>query len=266
MEVSSTTTSYGDVVAHFAERSIRASRRLEQWRSSSSKVAEVVPWVESTVTQIAYQVSSTDMLSVAQETQHALGEISKAEAEKVIPIRDWHPSFAFQHVLHHATESLGYVPTYQRFRRFCRDDSKAAAMLLVPARDALSQAVAAGFPAGLARDAIRWRVGNVYYAYLKELYCLAVLRESGLDARYHVLADALFRTDLWVDDLCVSIYVDNRLFKSGFSTGRKPKAEEILGDGPFTFVRLELVTKHEFGTVHLPDPDALTELVLKSTP
>jgi hypothetical protein len=256
----STETTYAEVVAHFAGRSQRASRRLARWRADADKRDEVVPFVEGTRTVSAYRLGPDDVAAVAEATEHALGEVKRAIAESVTPVRDWHPSFAFEHVLHYAAESLGRIPTYGEFRMFCRDDPAAGHMLLGPARAIRDHAVAAGFEAEHIAQALRWRVGNAYYSYLKEIYALSVLRSAGIDARYHVLADVLFRTDLWVGDLCLSMYVSNAFFKAGVS-GRKPQAEEVLGDGPFRFAHLEIPARPEFGTVHLPEPEQLVEIV-----
>jgi hypothetical protein len=255
-----TETTYEEVVAHFAGRSQRASHRLAEWRADPGKRDEVVPFVEAARTASAYRLGPDDVAAVAEATEHALGEAKRSIAESVIPVRDWHPSFAFEHVLHYAAETLGSIPTYGEFRTFCRDDAAARRMLLAPARAARDQAAASGYEADHIAQALRWRVGNAYYSYLKEIYALSVLRSAGIDARYHVLADVLFRTDLWVGELCLSIYVSNTLFKAGVS-GRKPKAEEVLGDGPFRFARLEIPARPEFGTVHLPDPGQLVRVV-----
>jgi hypothetical protein len=125
-------------------------------------------------------------------------------------------------------------------------------MLLQPAREQARLAENAGHGPQVVRASIQWRVGNAYLSYLREMYVIAVLREEGFDVRYHLLADVLFRADCWVKDTCVGIYVRNLKFRAG-RRGRKPRVQEILGDGPFSFVELELAPRHEFGNVHLPE-------------
>jgi hypothetical protein len=56
------------------------------------------------------------------------------------------------------------------------------------------------------------------------------------------------------------MYVSNAFYKAGLS-GRKPKASEVLGDGPFAFAHVEIPARPEFGTVHLPDPEQLVAIV-----
>jgi hypothetical protein len=250
-EVTSVETGYHEVVAHFADRSRGARGELERWRADHHK-REVVPYVERAKTRVAYQLRPDDVEDVCRATVHALGEIKRREAESVPEIVNWHPAFAFEHVMHHVTETLGRVPTYQVFRSFCATDRLAAEMLLEPARAQAQLAREAGHGRNIVRAAIQWRVGNAYLSYLREMYVIAVLRSEKMDARYHLLADVLFRVDCWVGTTCLSIYVRNQKFRAG-SDGRKPQAQQILGDGPFEFVDLDLARRHEFGTVHLPD-------------
>jgi hypothetical protein len=248
-------TTFAEVLHHFCDRSPGARRRFDAWRGDPHK-AEVVPYVEHTVTRVPYVLKSSDIEGVCRRTVHALGKVKRTDAESVPEIVDWHPAFAFEHVVHHATETLGHVPTYQEFRVFCLNDALAEAMLLRPAREQARFAESAGHVPEVVRASIQWRVGNAYLSYLREMYVIAVLREEGLDVRYHLLADVLFRVDCWVKDTCVGIYVRNVKFRAG-RRGRKPRVQEILGEGPFAFVELELAPRHEFGTVHLPERSSI---------
>lgn len=49
-----------------------------------------------------------------------------------------------------------------------------------------------GVPSRMAHGAMRWRIGNFYYSFLREQYVHAVFRECGVHLRQHPLADALF--------------------------------------------------------------------------
>ncbi|MCO8127269.1 hypothetical protein NHL50_08615 [Acidimicrobiia bacterium EGI L10123] len=105
------------------------------------------------------------------------------------------------------------------------------------------------------------RVGNAYYSFLRELYVVALLRDRGVDARFHPLADALFRVDLWVDRTNVSLFIGNNLFRSS-TTGCKDRPELFLADAspPFQHESIQLPVQHRFGVVHLPEVDAVREL------
>lgn len=249
-EEASVQTTYQDVIGHFVDRSASARTRLDTWLSDPHKKA-VIPFVRQAVTRVPYSIAPEDVESVCERTEHALGEVKRRTAESVRPIVDWHPAFAFEHVLHHATETLGRVPTYDEFRVFTDEDPAANAMLLGPAREQVRLAVRAGHSLEAARASMRWRVGNAYLSYLRELYVLTTLRSLGIDVQYHLLADVLLRVDCWLDDTCVGIYVSNRKFRAEMS-GRKPRAQSVLGGAPFRYVELDLPTQHVFGVVHLP--------------
>lgn len=126
-------------------------------------------------------------------------------------------------------------------------------MLGLPARRVVDEAVRGGCSQADAEEAMWWRLGNAYYSTLRELYVLAVWRCMGQPVEYHVLADALFRADFWVEDTVISLFVINAQYRDGGGAGRKPHPAEILGDcAAFRFAELPRVTRHEYGTVHLP--------------
>ena len=254
-----------EVIERFAGRSKAAADRLKTWRGDPNK-ADVVPVVQAHTVAAVYRLTPSDVERVCKGTEHALGEVKKSIAEQVVDIRDWHPAFAFTHVFHFATEALGALPTYQDFRSFCKDDKHGREMLWRPAQEAVSRAeLKWGRDASLA--AMRWRVGNAYYSFLREMYVLAVLRDWGTDAHVHPLADALFRADLWVGNTNVSLFIGNGRFRDG-SSGRKEKPEHLFSDAqpPFGFQAIELKTQHEFGAVHLPSLADIKHAAKKLTP
>ncbi len=166
--------------------------------------------------------------------------------------------FAFIHTLHYALERNRALPTYQQFREMNRTDSFLGGALLGPARRAVAEAVGEGVPEYKARDAMRWRVGNAYYSFLREVYVIVVLRDLGVDVRYHVLADALYAVDCWCADIVVSMFIGNARFKDRTS-GRKPRPQQIFrrADPPLRFVDVELPVTPQFGVVHLPSRETV---------
>ncbi len=244
-------TTAAEVIERYAGRSSLAAARLESWRLDPTK-SVVVPRVESHTVAALYALSSDDVISVCERTEHALGDVQKGVALQVSEIRDWHPAFAFTHVLHFAVEATGKLPTFSEFRTYCREDEAGRDTLWSPAQQAVERA-AKTFGRHAARDAMRWRIGNAYYSFLREMFVLAVCRESGLNARVHPLADALFRVDLWVGEVNVSLFIGNDAFRAG-SAGRKDPPERLLADArpPFEFHSIQLATQYRFGVVHLP--------------
>lgn len=106
---------------------------------------------------------------------------------------------------------------------------------------------------------MRWRVGNYYYSFLREIHVISVLRQRGIDVRFHPLADALFRVDAWSGHTALSLYVGNKEFKRGDEEGRKWRTEEILdGAGPlFSFETIELKPADKFDIVYLAKLDEI---------
>ena len=246
-------TGYDDALAHFTGGHDRATQTFRAWHEDPSK-RDVVPHVEKTVTSVLYGLNTDDLTAVAERTIHPLGDISKSVRDRVPTIRDWHPAFSFQHALHHSLEASGEVLTYQAFREFCRDDPEAHAMLFAPATHALAIARSEdGVPFGEARDALRWRIGLAYYSFLRELFVIAALREAAIDARFHVLADCLFRVDFWIGDNCFELFITSPAFKYR-QGGRKHGPAYYVGPSSrLKFHRLELPVQHSFGNVHVPD-------------
>lgn len=246
-------TSAGEVIERYAGRSLAARAELGRWRGDPHK-AEVVAVVEAHRTRMLYRLRPEDVLAVARRTEHALGDVQRVVGEGVSQIRDWHPAFAFTHVFHVAMEAHGGVPTYQEFRDYCRSDPAGRCMLEDPAWEAIDGAARDGVPRQRAIQAMRWRVGNAYYSFLRELHTVVELRALGLDARAHPLADALFRSDAWVGDVNLSLYIGNDRYRAQLR-GRKPRPEALLGDArpPFRYVSIELNTRPRYGQVFLPE-------------
>ena len=248
-------TTAGEVVARFG-RSRTAGRALQQWRNDRRR-AEVVEAVEAHTSDVIYRLTTGDVRDVAVRTEHALGDVRKRDVDDLVEVRDWNPPFAFTHVFHLVTEHLGTVPTFQRFREVCRDVPVLRRNLWDPALNAVARS--GGGPR--ARAAMRWRIGNAYYSFVRELYVLAALRESGVPVQAHPLADALFRTDLFGGDVNVDVYVVNGRYRDA-GGGRKHRSEFMLRDAvpPFRSVVLELETCHDFGVVHLPSDGACSRV------
>lgn len=243
-------TTAQSVIERFAVSSA-ARAALELWIRQRPNVSK---HVLAHVTRTPYAIEIADLRRVAESTEHALGNTARRVAESVVPIRDWNPAFAMTHVLHYALETLGAPFTYQDFRAFCRDDSSARQMLWYPAIEAIEEAARTS-GASSARAAMRWRIGNAFYSFLRELVALCELRLRHVDLEIHPLADALFRVDAWSGQTAVGLYIGNRTFRDG-SAGRKPQPDAMLGP-TFDFVTINMPTQHTFGRLHVPAREAL---------
>jgi hypothetical protein len=251
-------TTASDVVERFAVTP-RARRELTKWQNRSGQ-RHVVDHVNAHVATVAHRLDVEAVQDTCRATEHALGEARRKRSESVTAIRDWRPDFAMTHVYHYALETLGRCYTYQGFREFCDTDPIAHRMLWAPAEAAIQDAVAAGTAPSRAREAMRWRIGNSYYSWLRETYTITYLRAAGLDMRVHPLADAVFRVDGWLGRCVLVLYIKNKDFRDG-TAGRKSAAADVLGDG-FHYIEKRLDAPTTFGHVQLPssrDLDALVE-------
>ncbi len=250
-------TTSEEVIATFAVTS-RAQALLRRWRQDPVR-PHVPRAVLGHTTAVVYDLSPSDVEAICRASEHPLGDIRKQTAMAVRPVVDWRPDFAFTYVMHLALETLGRLPTFQEFGRFCADDPAGRAALGDPARELRERASQRGYSPAHVTQAIRWRIGLAYYSFIRELYTITGLRAAGLDVRTHPLADALFRVDAWADRTVLSLYIRNPRFRDG-ARGRKPRTGDILAGArpPFRHEELRLTTRHEFGCVHLPDPGQIT--------
>ncbi|GAA2070361.1 hypothetical protein GCM10009801_21000 [Streptomyces albiaxialis] len=253
-------TTAHDVLQQFCT-SDRTQRVFADWRDDPRR-RDVVPAVMEHGTSVVYEMSPGDVQSVCSRTEHALGLVRREVGESVAAIVDWHPDFAFTHMFHLCMEHIGHLPTYQEFREFADTDHLGMRMLGGPSRAKVREVASLGVPEDRARAAMRWRVGNAYYSFLREVVTVVTLRHLGVDVRVHPLADALFRVDAWVGRKVLSLLISNRKFRQGQRHGRKVRPELWLADvfPPMEFECIELRPATEFGHVHVPSTEHLTEV------
>ncbi|MFC7757541.1 hypothetical protein ACFQY4_05365 [Catellatospora bangladeshensis] len=207
-------------------------------------------------------MSSRTVGEVCRRTGHALGNVKSAEVEALPQIADWNPPFAFTFVLHHLTERSRSVPTWDEFRVFFRHDPVGRLMLGRPIDDAKARSIEQGLPASIVDDALRWRVGNAYYSFLRELWLLVRLREHGIPLQIHPLADAVFKVDAWFGRIALNIYIRNAHYRDD-EHGRKVATKSVLqgADPAFLVENVRLERARKFGKVHLPDETDIRTVV-----
>lgn len=272
-----TMTTAQDVLGHFAVTE-SAEVAYRAWQTDDRYRSSVVPFVLNHRVVTAYRLTNDDMLQACAATEllygHALGEVRKAKAERVVPIRDWNPPFAFTQVLHHLLEQMDSIPTWPDFVRYIRRAEEGRRLLGNEAGLAVEAARAcvdgAGNPRWTAQeinDALRWRLGNAYYSFLRELDVLIRLRARGLDARMHPLADALFRVDAWIGNTVLSIRIGNPRYRHGHE-GRKKEARRLLAGAPrpFAFEPIELPNDARRGKAYLAPETHLEQRIQELLP
>lgn len=261
-------TTAADVVGRF-NVTPRAQRTYSKWLGDESR-AEVVEYVSGHRTCLLHEVDPAHVEQTCRWTAHALGNVDKSIAIAVEPIERWNPAFAFTHVLHYAVEKERRILTWQEFFSFIREDPLADRMLWTPSILEIEEILEQRgdqWSEYEIKSAIRWRVGNAYYSFLREVYVVSHWRALGLDVRVHPLADALFRVDAWYQNTVVSLYVGNQRYRDG-GFGRKIPVTEMLGGAqpPFRFVEIRLPAASRFGEVLLPSLAEVRSVARKIEP
>ncbi|MEU4557467.1 hypothetical protein AB0F72_03710 [Actinoplanes sp. NPDC023936] len=238
------------VERHFA-RSAHTRALVNRWveRHGDDGVVDAVRDHRSRVVNTA---TLEEVKEVCAATDHALGEVKRKDVKDVRSINDWTCPFAVSHVFHFITEAIGTIPTYQEFQKQC-ESPRFRHMLWTPALQAIAACIEDGTPERIARHAMKWRIGNFYYSFLREQWVHAYLRSHGVMTRQHPLADALFAVDGWAGDKVISLYIGNQDYRTT-NGGRKRTPRHHLRGGrpPFTFIDMELPPADSFGVVYIP--------------
>jgi hypothetical protein len=206
-----------------------AKDHLDQWVMEKARDhPKVYRFVKGFCHKRLFDITYIAFRRVVSGTKHALGDLTKDDERSFI--EDAYIPFALQYLFHEFIERTGRIPTWEEFfnwiQRGCCD------RWLIPmddvlftGRDVFGREIRQyGINAWdkEALDATHWRLAKFYYACLRELDLLLWLRDQGINAKYHILADVVFGVDIWVDRLLVQVYVKNDKYKSSVDgEGRK---------------------------------------------
>lgn len=209
---------------------------------------------------VLYQLSVADVLKVAETTEHALGDLSKAETERPENkfAADVTPAYPVILLLHDLMESLGRVPSWSDFERYLFDHQDMCLRFFMEAGGIPSLQSLPKMWAGSKMRAVRWRMANFYYSFLKEVHIIVSLRRlHGLDALYHPLLDVEWKADFVCGDIRVELYFSNAKYKAATS-GRKTACQKL---NPGLPVIPKLVERTDrFGECWLYKDEVIAEL------
>ncbi len=231
----------------------RALERYHEWRARPG-YGEVVDFVENFTHRYLYELDPARIRSVAQRSEHALGDVQAKEA--MDEVENCTTPFAFQHMFHRYIEQKRALPTWQEFGAWLK--GPAARLWLGPLMERTGWCRADGRRREQLGRAYRWRAGKAYYSSFREVDLLARLRtEYGVPVHYHILADVLLGTDFWLGDNLVCVYFPNEKYRSG-GAGRKPHPSKYFAtaDPPFGITDIE-VQRQGFGKFWLVSPKSV---------
>lgn len=151
---------------------------------------------------------------------HALGDLKKNLIDHSLS-KDFTPPVPFMYPFHVLLEEIGRFPAWWEVWEFLVKDRPDLVMTPYAAYNGLKP-TDAEFKTKRYAEAFRWRVGIVYYSWLREVHLLTELRcVHRLDVRYHFAADAEWKADLIGGDVLLELYVTNEAYKTAQGKGRK---------------------------------------------
>lgn len=173
----------------------------------------------------------------ALRTAHAIGDVRWHE-EGVRRTEKFATPWTLIYLLHGLMARMGTLPRWQDFDRFLR--GAARARYYGPFTEHYGYATRPESEVAALERGFRYRAGNAYYSFLREVDVITRLRrEHGLPVRYHLLADAHFKIDFWVGHVLVAMFVRNPAYRQG-AQGRKERVEHRLDLGAFRALEIEM--------------------------
>ncbi|WP_147300899.1 hypothetical protein [Aestuariispira insulae] len=204
-----------------------------------------------------FAITPHDIQKVINDSEHALGDVKSKE--QLAEIENYTCPFALQHIFHDYLEKNQKIPTWQDFWLWMTEDARS--LWLTPLAPTLHKLFRQYGCWDRIKRAVRWRLGKFYYSAIREVDLIAHLHSNDVPVKYHLLADVLFRTDFWLDDVIISLYFKNRKYRDG-QTGRKPKTFDLFEDAEPPFELREYgVDRQGFGEFWLVKDESKRELV-----
>jgi len=207
----------------------------------------IAPFVEATNHQFLYTVTEQmvdDVKRHSTPSEHALGNLKKSEVVKV-GFEDVHIPWANEFLFHRYLEETRSLPKWPEWWKWLKSDGRRFYIDVVKQKKGWDKLPSEQRDA--LRDAVQWRLGKAYYSAIREVELLTKLRSRfHLPVKYHVLADVLFKVDLWINKTIVSVYFENPEYRAQ-NEGRKRRPEGIL-DSSFSFREIT-VPVQPFGKV-----------------
>jgi hypothetical protein len=213
-------------------------KRLAHWPDQWPVVKKAF---EDSRQTVLYRLTPRDIVDATENTDHALGNISSAEAraKSAQKAQNLSPAYPIMMVFHGLMEALGRVPLWQDVEEY---------LVRRPELCLAYYVKGCGIPGNPTLDnlwtlpgmrPVRYRIASTYYSFLREVHTLLCLRHDfGLDALYHPLQDAEWKSDIVCGLVRVEIYLLSAFFK-GTEEGRKVECQSVNPGVPVVVQQME---------------------------
>lgn len=237
----------------------KALAKFKEWSADPRYQTTVVPFVTNLTHRRLFAVDRPAFEAVravieSDEREHALYQVHKSDDGP--DTKNLNPSWAFVQLFHKYVEEEPQLPTWLQWREWLATTAKS--LFAIPVSRQLRFRHIDEERREAARRGLRWRLGNAYYSCMRELDVLIRLRDDyGIHARYHVLADALYRVDYWVGTKTMSLFINNSEMKAPELGGRKERPSVYLSSLPMVNLEAVLEKQRTYGNLHLASDAAL---------
>jgi hypothetical protein len=271
--VPQTTSGFADLVAFLTSKDSSRISELNTWiatrqREYGAKVFDpLLEKYKAFSHSFLFQIQPEDIRNDLAEInrypeEHALGTVRWNNAFKPIADASGPPPLCF--AFHILLEHYRRIPCWTQFFRFVEKHP-------IFFHDFFFKTV--GYDRNDPRydmsimsgdmGALRWRLGNAYYSFVKETYLLANLRHTyGIDARYHFLLDVEWKADIYAGDVLLEIYIGNNAYKAGNFDGRKMRCRNK--NRGCNVLELQSGIDNVFGKVWLPSKNDMLNIASRA--
>lgn len=228
----------------------KASSTLDRWigrKSKNSQYEAVQNHVFAHDHEVLYGLDYDQVRDICsgpdhKRTQHAIADISFREA--LPQADDFNVPFALEFMLHYFLETQGALYRWNDFYEWFRSPSRGGPAYYNLFLKAYGKDGQLSYP---LERALQLRIGNAYYSFLREVEFFTRIRSKhGIDLKYHMLADVLYRIDFWHENTIINLFVGNSRFRSG-NKGRKKRTDQFLEVNNFAVLDVEIESKRVFG-------------------
>lgn len=211
---------------------------------------------------VLYKLSPQDVVKVMATTEHALGWMSGKQNDEpqFKRIKDVSPAYPVIMLLHHLMEKLRRVPTWTDFEKFLFSHPDLCLRYFWSAARISPTTIDQGWDDDMMAS-IRYRLGNFYYSFLREIHLIAVLRRVyNLDVRYHPILDSEWKVDAVCGPVLLEVYVPSEGLK-GKDVERKQTCEQLNPGRPV--LKLTMLTKTKGGICWRFNDNEIQEVAMK---